>query len=88
MIPSPTACSGASAVCSYGLVSNLNYCGTLVCSKIIFEKRNGISPFAPGQVRKEGRKEGFGTSRSSDLWAGKAYRCFIFCLVSHTNAQT
>lgn len=40
---------GVSAVLSYGLISNLNYCGTLCAAKIIFEKKNGVSPFAPGQ---------------------------------------
>lgn len=50
--PNPTlsnAATGASAVCSYGLVSNLNYCGTLCAAKIIFEKKHAVSPFAPGQ---------------------------------------
>ncbi len=43
------AALGASAVCSYGLVSNINYCGTLCASYIIFSKKYSVSPFAPGQ---------------------------------------
>ncbi|TFJ86774.1 hypothetical protein NSK_001862 [Nannochloropsis salina CCMP1776] len=43
------AALGASALCSYGLVSNINYCGTLCASYIIFTKKYNISPFAAGQ---------------------------------------
>lgn len=43
------AALGASAVCSYGLVSNINYCGTLCASYIIFARKYNISPLAPGQ---------------------------------------
>ena len=40
---------GASAVCSYGLVSNINYCGTMIASWVIHGRRTGLSPLAPGQ---------------------------------------
>lgn len=43
------AALGASALCSYGLVSNINYCGTLCASFIIFTKRYNVSPLARGQ---------------------------------------
>merc|ERR1712070_307934 len=40
---------GASAVCSYGLVSNINYCATMITAWIIHGRRTGLSPLAPGQ---------------------------------------
>jgi hypothetical protein len=42
--------SGASAVCSYGLVSNINYCGTMIASWLIYVKRHGVSPFSKANV--------------------------------------
>lgn len=41
---------GASAVCSYGLVSNVNYCITVMIAWVISAKKTGLSPLAPGQV--------------------------------------
>ena len=50
LLPSlPSTALGASALCSYGLVSNINYCGTLCASFIIFTKKYNVSPLAPGQ---------------------------------------